>query len=159
MIKHLISRNFSVLFKLTVFALALTGAAQMPIFKRYYIASLPGLGWLSDFYLTNKLHYVFAALLLGMLAYLATLYLGVLAKQYRLTLSGRIKSLLFIAVAATGILRVIKNLDSVTLNPLTVMLVDWFHLGFSVFLGLVALFALLAGKKEYLKRKTSLLDR
>ena len=30
----------------TVFFLTLTGFGQMPIFKRYYIADIPGLGWL-----------------------------------------------------------------------------------------------------------------
>ncbi len=153
MFSGLVSRNFTRLFKFTVFALALTGAAQMPIFKRYYIADIPGLGWLADFYLTNKIHYAFAAVLLGMIAYLITVYLGVLAKRYQLTLSGRIKGVLFMGVVATGILRVIKNLSSVTMDPLSVMLVDWTHLGFSILLGIAALAAVLAGRRDYLKRK------
>ena len=35
-------------FLATVFFLTLTGFGQMPIFKRYYIADIPGLGWLAD---------------------------------------------------------------------------------------------------------------
>jgi hypothetical protein len=30
---------------LTLFAMALTGFGQMPIFKRYYISDIPGMGW------------------------------------------------------------------------------------------------------------------
>ena len=32
---------------MTVFFLTLTGFGNMPIFKRYYIADIPGLGWLA----------------------------------------------------------------------------------------------------------------
>ena len=32
---------------ISVFFLALSGFGQMPIFKRYYIADIPGLGWLN----------------------------------------------------------------------------------------------------------------
>ncbi len=39
-------------FTLTLFFSALTGFAQMPIFKRYYVADLPGLGWLAEYYVT-----------------------------------------------------------------------------------------------------------
>jgi hypothetical protein len=147
----LISNKISIVLKLTIFVLALTGAAQMPIFKRYYIADLPGLGWLSDFYLTNKIHYIFGAVLLFLLAYIFTLYLGVFSKTHRVTVSGKIKGLFFILVCATGIMRVIKNLNSVTLDPFTVMLIDWTHLGFAILLGLIAAVTFITGKKRYLK--------
>ena len=32
---------------ITVFFLTLSGFGQMPIFKRYYIADIPGFGWLA----------------------------------------------------------------------------------------------------------------
>jgi len=32
---------------ITVIFLVLSGFGQMPIFKRYYIADIPGLGWLN----------------------------------------------------------------------------------------------------------------
>ena len=37
--------------------LTLSGFGQMPIFKRYYIADIPGLGWLAKFYITHYIHY------------------------------------------------------------------------------------------------------
>ncbi|MDJ0667751.1 MAG: hypothetical protein QNJ61_10750, partial [Desulfobacterales bacterium] len=45
--------------------MGLSGFGQMPIFKRYYIADLPGLGWLAQFYTTHYIHYLGAILLLG----------------------------------------------------------------------------------------------
>ena len=52
-----------------VFMMALTGFGQMPIFKRYYIADIPGLGWLAAYWVTHYIHYLGAALLLGIGAY------------------------------------------------------------------------------------------
>lgn len=153
MIEGLASRKFSLLFKLTVFSLAITGAAQMPIFKRYYIADIPGFGWLGDFYLTNKLHYLFGAVLLYCIAYLITAYLGVLSYRFRLTESGKIKSVLFIFLAATGVLRVVKNLNFVTMNPELVMIIDWAHLSLAILLGLAAILFWVFGNKKYLTER------
>jgi hypothetical protein len=42
---------------ITVLFLTLSGFGQMPIFKRYYIADIPGFGWLAQFYVTHYIHY------------------------------------------------------------------------------------------------------
>jgi hypothetical protein len=73
--KNLSQRWITLGFGVTLFISALTGFAQMPIFKRYYIADLPGLGWLAQFYTTYWLHYVSAIALIAVSAYLATDYL------------------------------------------------------------------------------------
>lgn len=121
----------------TVFGLALTGMAQMPIFKRYYIADLPGLGWLADFYLTNILHYGLATVFLGFMGYAAARY--AMEKGLRLTASGWIRAVILTVLIITGLLRVIKNMDGVFLGPLPVLLVDWIHLLAAVVLGMAAL--------------------
>ena len=46
-----------------LFMMGLTGFGQMPIFKRYYIADIPGLAWTAKFYVTHYLHYLGAILL------------------------------------------------------------------------------------------------
>lgn len=142
---------FNRIFKWTIFIMALTGVAQMPIFKRYYIADIPGLGWLNDFYLTNKIHYIFGTVLLFMTLYLLTVFaLG--GKQYfKLTSSGMLRAVLYLIVIATGALRVVKNLHSVTFDPFTVMVIDWTHLGFAMLLGVAAMFAFFKGRKPYLE--------
>jgi len=45
-------RTIKWLFALTITAMAISGFGQMPIFKRYYIADIPGLSWTADYYIT-----------------------------------------------------------------------------------------------------------
>lgn len=128
---------FNRIFKWTIFIMALTGVAQMPIFKRYY--------------LTNKIHYIFGAVLLFMTLYLLTIF-ALAGKQYfKLTSSGMLRAVLYLIVIGTGALRVVKNLHSVTFDPFTVMIIDWTHLGFAVLLGVAAMFAFFRGRKPYLE--------
>lgn len=75
------------IYHLTVFALLFTGFAQMPIFKRYYLADLPGFAWTADYYLNHRIHYVLAALLLFFMTYVTVAYLGTWRKKYTLSLS------------------------------------------------------------------------
>lgn len=142
---------FARFFKWTIFIMALTGAAQMPIFKRYYIADIPGLGWLADFYLTNKIHYIFGAVLLFMALYLTTIFFMDGRHRFKLTLSGMQRVVFYSIVIVTGVLRVIKNLHSVTFDPLTVMIIDWTHLGFAMLLGVAGMYAFFRGRKPYLE--------
>lgn len=130
--------------------MALTGAAQMPIFKRYYISDIPGLGWLADFYLTNKIHYLFGAVLIFLALYLVTVFVLARKRDFQLTPSGLLRSGLYAAVMATGVCRVVKNLPFVTLDPLAVMLIDWTHLGFAILLGITALYAFFRGRLPYM---------
>lgn len=134
------TRLLSRLWVLSATALAVTGAAQMPIFKRYYVADVPGLGWLADYYLTHTLHYLAAAVFLGLAAYWAGRF--VFARGWRLTPTGRLRFWAVAVVAATGALRVLKNSPDIWYGPTVVMLVDWIHLGAAVLLGLFALAAL-----------------
>ncbi|WP_421900538.1 iron-sulfur cluster-binding protein [Maridesulfovibrio sp.] len=142
---------FARLFKLTIFIMALTGVAQMPIFKRYYIADIPGFGWLADYYLTNKIHYLFGAVLLFMALYLLTVFVLAGKQRFKLTSSGMLRVVLYVSVLGTGVLRVVKNLHSVTFDPFTVMIVDWTHLGFAMLLGVVAMYVFFRGRKPYLE--------
>ena len=74
------------LYMFTVFFLVLSGFGQMPIFKRYYIADIPGLGWLAKFYITHYIHYLGAILLLGVCAYYITDYFMFNFKKKKLTM-------------------------------------------------------------------------
>jgi hypothetical protein len=38
----------SLIYGVTLFFITLSGFAQMPVFERYHISSLPGLGWLAE---------------------------------------------------------------------------------------------------------------
>lgn len=54
---------------LSTLALILSGFGQMPMYKRYRIADLPGLGWSADYSVTLVIHYLAAAFFLMAVAY------------------------------------------------------------------------------------------
>ncbi len=141
------------LFPFIMTVLAITGMAQMPIFKRYYVADVPGLGWTADFYLTHKLHYAAAAILLFLLCHAAVRYVLTGRRHFRLTASGTVRVLLYAAISGTGLLRVIKNLHGFDLSPLTALATDWGHLIAVLLLGLVCLVGAAWGHSAYLRRR------
>jgi cytochrome b subunit of formate dehydrogenase len=57
---------------LSTFTLVLSGLFQLPIAKRYFVDTLPGLGWSADFAVSLVVHYVAAAVLV----FSATLHLA-----------------------------------------------------------------------------------
>jgi hypothetical protein len=104
-------------FILSIFFLALTGFGQMPIFKRYYIADIPGLAWLAEFYITLSIHYLSAILLLAIVLYVVVDTFLLQKGAIRLTPIGYAKSAIIALLIVTGILLVIKNLAGVNLPP------------------------------------------
>jgi len=132
------------LYRWTVAALAISGVAQMPIFKRYYIADIPGLGWTADYFFTHKMHYVAAAVLLFWLAR------RLLAEGVSSLGAGRLT--LLAALVATGIPRVLKNMPDVSFSPTATMLIDWSHLAAAMALGITALVMLLKRRAQTVRR-------
>lgn len=107
-----------------------TGFGQMPIFKRYYVSEIPGMGWSADFYMTHYIHYLGAILLLGLLAYAIVDYVLMGRREFRLTASAYVRIALLTGIVVTGIFRVLKNLPDVVFSPGFTMLIDISHLGF-----------------------------
>ena len=126
----------------TSLGLALTGMGQMPVFSRYGIAALPGLGWLGHYRTTAALHLGLAAVLLVMLGLLAVAWLGSGTSRPRPSGPVVLRMCLFAAVAATGLLRVMQNGILPLFGPDTVRYLDWSHLGLAVALGLAAVLPL-----------------
>jgi hypothetical protein len=135
-----------------LFLMGLTGFAQMPIFKRYYIADVPGLGWLAQFYVTHALHYIGAILLLFLLVYSAVFYLGMLRKRFGLTITAYVNIALLGAIVGTGIFRVLKNLPDVVFSPVCTMFIDISHLGFMLTLSLFGIITM-ATKSKWLQQR------
>ena len=127
-------RFFKPLYVILLFTMGLTGFGQMPIFKRYYIADIPGLGWLADFYATHTIHYIGAILFFGFFAYAAVVYFGLMRKRFQLTGAAYVRLAILAAIAVTGIFRVLKNLPDVVFSPLFTMVIDISHLAFMMFL-------------------------
>ena len=127
-------RIFKPLYFILLFVLGLTGFGQMPIFKRYYIADIPGLGWLADFYATHYIHYIGAILLFGFFAYAGVIYFGLIRKRFHLTSAAYIRIAILALIAITGIFRVLKNLPDMVFSPLFTMVIDISHLAFMMVL-------------------------
>jgi hypothetical protein len=117
------------LFLLSVFSLILTGFGQMPIFKRYYIADIPGLGWLAQFYVTHYLHYLAAILLITIITYVAVEYLLDGRNKLKITASGYFRAGIVLLLVLTGGLLVVRNLSGSTFTPGLIIALDLAHLG------------------------------
>lgn len=118
--------------------MAITGMGQMPIFKRYYVADIPGLGWLADPFVVHWVHYLGAAVLMAIVAWVSVVWM---ARRASLQFSANrwIRVVLLGLIIVTGYMRVAKNLPDFYWNPVLTMLVDWSHLAFAALLGVAAL--------------------
>ena len=119
--------------------MAFTGFGQMPIFNRYYVSEIPGMGWAADFYLTHTIHYLGAIVLFALFAYAVTDYLLAGKSRARLTASAYVRLALLGGLVVTGIFRVFKNLPDVTFSPGFTLFIDLAHLGFMMLFGMAAL--------------------
>ena len=138
-----------------LFVMGLTGFGQMPIFKRYYIADIPGLGWLADFYATHYIHYLGAIVFFALFVYAAAVYLGLLRRRFQLTWAAYIRIALLTLIALTGVFRVLKNLPDVVFSPLFTMVIDITHLLFMMgLMGFGIIFMVF--KKGWLSEKESM---
>jgi hypothetical protein len=113
----------------TLAVMALTGFGQMPIYNRYYLSDLPGFGWLADFYATRHLHYIGAAVLLGILAFVAFDYLFLQRRRARLTATGGVRLGLLAGIVVSGALIVVKNFPHVHFSDGAVIGLNLFHMG------------------------------
>lgn len=140
-------RMVGILFSLTLFLSALTGFAQMPIFKRYYIADLPGLGWLAQFYVTYTLHYISAIALITVAAYAVADHWLVRRHRIRLTAAGTVRAAMLAWILLSGILLVFRNLPGYRYSPEVIVFLNFSHLG------MVVLFLAAAAVLRLMKKK------
>ncbi len=126
-----------------MFFITLSGFAQMPIFDRYYISDIPGLGWLAQFYVTHAIHYIMAALLLALGVYVGMdAVLGrklSLSRQNpvnkgQLTRTGWVKLISLAGLIITGCFMVVKNLSGIYFPHNMIILLDLLHLLFCMVL-------------------------
>jgi hypothetical protein len=132
---------------ITVFFLTLTGFGQMPIFKRYYIADIPGLGWLAEFFVTHYIHYLGAVLFLGFTAYIIIDFLVLKRNSRQMTATGLVRSALLAGILISGILLVIRNLSGSNFSPGFIVFLDLCHLGLVMSFLFVSLYCLIFKKQ------------
>ena len=132
--------------------MALSGFGQMPIFKRYYIADIPGLGWLAQFYVTHYIHYVGAAIFLAIAGYYLLRFFLAERAQRRLSTYGFIQGLLIVTIVVTGALRVVKNYEGYYLSSGLIVFLDILHLAAVMLMLLVGIWGVAARKRWTMKR-------
>jgi len=132
---------------LTVFFLALSGFGQMPIFKRYYIADIPGLGWLAEFFITHYIHYLAALLFLAFSAYMIVDYLLSKRRSRQMTATGYVRGALLCGILASGVFLVIRNLTGPNFSPAFIIFLDLCHLGLVMAFLFVSLYCLVFKKQ------------
>jgi len=137
------------LYLITIFFLVLTGFGQMPVFKRYYIADIPGLGWLGQFFVTHYMHYLFAILLLGITAFIITGYFLTNRKKIKITPSGYIRGAVLFGLVITGVLLVIRNLAGSNFPSGLIIFLDLSHLTLVMVLLMAGLYCVIFKKRWY----------
>jgi hypothetical protein len=136
------------LYRLTLFFLVLTGFGQMPIYNRYYMSDIPGLGWLADFYITRNIHYLGAVVLLALASYVALGFILSKRRQARLSASGGVRAALLTAIVISGGLIVVKNFPYVHFSDGFIIVVNLVHIT-AVMAFLTANLVCVIGKKKW----------
>jgi heme A synthase len=135
------------IYGITLFFITLSGFGQMPIFKRYYIADIPGLGWLARFYVTHILHYLAAIVLIVLAVYILFDFIFSGSGYNKVTGSGYLKIVILTGLIASGFLMVIKNLPDIYFGHNTIIALDLIHLSLCMLLLCVSLYTLIRKKK------------
>ncbi|MBW2655196.1 MAG: hypothetical protein JRC91_09780 [Deltaproteobacteria bacterium] len=135
------------IYVLTLFFITLSGFGQMPIFKRYYIADIPGLGWLAQFYVTHIIHYAAASVLIALVLYILFDFIFNGSGLNRITGSGYLKIVILAGLIVSGGLMVFKNLPGVYYGHTTIIVLDLVHLSLCMMLLCVSLYTLIWEKK------------
>lgn len=119
-----------------------TGFGNMPLWKRYYVADVPGLGWSGDFFINVNVHILAGSILLALGIYaISTSLMQRRYRSARLSWSGRIRGFMLALALASGILMVVKNMPGIHFSMPVLMVFNFTHMGAAV---LFLVFALMA---------------
>ena len=135
------------IYAMTLLFITLSGFGQMPIFKRYYIADIPGFGWLAQFYVTHIIHYIAAIVLITLVSYILFDFLFNGSGLSRITGFGYFKIGILSGLFVSGALMVIKNLPHIYFGHTAVIALDLIHLSLCMVLLCVSLYTLILKKK------------
>lgn len=136
----------NIVYAIILVFLTLSGFGQMPVFKRYYIADIPGFDWLAESYVTHLIHYVSATLLIAMSIYAFLVFLVDKKELWRLTRIGMAKCLIIARLIVTGSLLAIKNLSDIYFAHSAIIALDLIHLILCILLLIISGYALIRKK-------------
>jgi hypothetical protein len=132
------NRVFSWIFGAAAVLAVFTGFGNMPLYRRYYIADLPGLGWTGDFMANLHVHYLAGSVLLGVAVYVAAVFFREWKRGARLTKSGALRAAVIFLVLASGLFMALRNLPGVDFPFAAHVGLNFLHMGAAVFFALIA---------------------
>jgi len=106
-----------------------TGFGNMPLWGRYYIADIPGLGWSGNFYINLQVHLFAGAVLLGLALYFLIVYVYSKRDEFRISLSGKIRVALLLLALLSGLIMAARNLSEVRFTYEFQVGMTFFHMG------------------------------
>ena len=123
-----LSRPLRRLYYLVLFSLVFSGFGQIPFFKRYYVADLPGMAWTADFYVTLIIHYLAASMFLGLVAYYLVYH--AIRKDLWPPKNGAawLRGFLFLIMILTGGILAARNISWITLPPWLIVFATFTHI-------------------------------
>lgn len=139
------------LYLLTIFGALFTGFGNMPLYKRYYIADLPGLGWTGDFYTNLYVHLICGAVVMAISIYFALSYLSQV-NSTKLSKTGTIRAAILALALISGVLMAIKNLPAIHFSFKMGMTFNFLHMGMAMLFLIMALVSVIGRLKWVQKR-------
>jgi hypothetical protein len=106
-----------------------TGIGNMPMWGRFYVADIPGLGWSGNFWVNIYVHYLCGAVLLATSTYFIIVYRQRGNRRWRLSPTGRLRGAILGVVLVSGVLSAIRNLPFINLPLAGLMTLVFVHLG------------------------------
>lgn len=116
-----------------------TGFGNMPLYKRYYIADISGLGWSGDFFANLHVHYIAGSVLLAVAVYASLRFLLEKKVGLRLTRSGAVRSAVLFAALVSGLLMALRNLSGIDYPFYFHAGLNFLHMGVAVVFMLLGL--------------------
>ena len=143
---------FWYLYLVSVIMLAFTGFGQMPLYKRYYVADIPGMAWSADFYITHLMHYIFSIILFGIASYAVFNHILINKKRAVLTTSGYVRAVIVAGLLVSGLLLVTYNFAGVSLPMWAAATLLFTHMGFAMALIVAGLIVIIRKKPWFVPR-------
>src|SRR4030066_353466 len=81
--------------------LIFSGFGELPMYKRYMVTQIPGLGWAGDFFINLKIHYLAGIIFVSIMVFHA-LYHGLLGHQGLIPRKGDVKASLITLLSMFG---------------------------------------------------------
>ena len=123
---------------------------NMPLYRRYYVADLPGFGWTGNFFANLYVHYISGALVLALGLYFLFSYGLIRGKGRRLTVSGVVRAVILALALVSGLFMALKNFPQFNFSFEAAMVLTLLHLAAAMLFLILALFCFI-GRRKWLR--------